>query len=139
MLRPLVGVRFQVLFTPFLRVLFTFPLQYWFTIGLLVVFSLTRWCWHVQTKFHRLRLTLFHYESLRLQDFHLLRLRFPIAFYSLPHNFWAPPISLATTLGITIVLFSSGYLDVSVPRVSFTRVILCLQHSGLPHSDIYGS
>ena len=30
---------------------------------------------------------------------------------------WAPPISLATTLGITVVFFSSGYLDVSVPRV----------------------
>ena len=32
---------------------------------------------------------------------------------------WAPPISLATTLGITVVFFSSGYLDVSVPRVPF--------------------
>ena len=30
---------------------------------------------------------------------------------------WAPPISLATTFGITVVFFSSGYLDVSVPRV----------------------
>ena len=30
---------------------------------------------------------------------------------------WATPISLATTLGITVVFFSSGYLDVSVPRV----------------------
>ena len=30
---------------------------------------------------------------------------------------WAFPISLATTFGITIVFFSSGYLDVSVPRV----------------------
>ena len=30
---------------------------------------------------------------------------------------WASPISLATTLGITLVFFSSGYLDVSVPRV----------------------
>ena len=30
---------------------------------------------------------------------------------------WAPPISLAATLGITVVFFSSGYLDVSVPRV----------------------
>ncbi len=30
---------------------------------------------------------------------------------------WASPISLATTLGITVVFFSSGYLDVSVPRV----------------------
>ena len=30
---------------------------------------------------------------------------------------WAAPISLATTLGITFVFFSFGYLDVSVPRV----------------------
>ena len=30
---------------------------------------------------------------------------------------WASPRSLATTNGITIVFFSSGYLDVSVPRV----------------------
>ena len=30
---------------------------------------------------------------------------------------WANPISLATTFGITFVFFSSGYLDVSVPRV----------------------
>ena len=56
-LRPLVGVWFQSLFTPLLRVLFTFPLQYWFAIGLLVVFRLTRWCWWIQTEFHRLRPT----------------------------------------------------------------------------------
>ncbi len=30
---------------------------------------------------------------------------------------WANPRSLATTKGITIVFFSSGYLDVSVLRV----------------------
>ena len=30
---------------------------------------------------------------------------------------WAVPISLATTLGITLVFFSSAYLDVSVQRV----------------------
>ena len=34
---------------------------------------------------------------------------------------WAVPISLATTLGITIVFFSSGYLDVSVLRVYLFR------------------
>ena len=56
-LRPLVGVWFQSLFTPLLRVLFTFPLQYWFAIGLLVVFRLARWCWRIQTEFHRLRPT----------------------------------------------------------------------------------
>ena len=32
---------------------------------------------------------------------------------------WAVPVSLATTKGITIVFFSSGYLDVSVLRVCF--------------------
>ena len=44
---------------------------------------------------------------------------------SRPHNpgitevipVWAAPRSLATTYGITIVFFSCGYLDVSVPRV----------------------
>ena len=30
---------------------------------------------------------------------------------------WAPPISLAATFGIDLSFFSSGYLDVSVPRV----------------------
>ena len=30
---------------------------------------------------------------------------------------WAPPRSLAATCGITVVFSSSGYLDVSVPRV----------------------
>ena len=30
---------------------------------------------------------------------------------------WALPLSLATTRGITVVFFSCGYLDVSVPHV----------------------
>ena len=30
---------------------------------------------------------------------------------------WAPPLSLTTTEGISVDFFSSGYLDVSVPRV----------------------
>ena len=50
-LRPLVGAWFQGLFTPLLRVLFTFPLRYWFAIGLSVVFRLARWCWRIQTGF----------------------------------------------------------------------------------------
>ena len=45
----------------------------------------------------------------------------PRSFHSLYISFWAPPLSLATTYGITIVLFSSGYLDVSVLRV-FSRL-----------------
>ena len=67
----------------------------------------------------------------RLQAFHLLRGAFPGAsarFRSLPARpfypggastppVWAPPLSLATTRGITIVLFSCRYLDVSVRGV----------------------
>ena len=56
-LRPLVSVWFQVLFTPLIGVLFTFPLRYQFTIGLSVVFSLTGWCRQIQTEFHLLRPT----------------------------------------------------------------------------------
>jgi hypothetical protein len=39
-------------------------------------------------------------------------------------RFGHAPLSLATTRGITVVLFSCGYLDVSVPRVCLPRVIL---------------
>ena len=56
-LRPLVSAWFQVLFTPLPGVLFTFPSQYWFTIGLLVVFSLTGWCRQFQAGFLRSRPT----------------------------------------------------------------------------------
>ena len=51
---------------------------------------------------------------------------------------WAIPRSLATTYGITFVFSSSGYLDVSVLRVCSTYVVMVLQTTGLPHSEIYG-
>ncbi len=57
---------------------------------------------------------------------------------------WAPSISLAATLEITVVFFSSGYLDVSVHRVPLLP--LCIGGRirkdflrGFPHSDICGS
>ena len=55
---------------------------------------------------------------------------------------WASPISLATTLGITLVFSSSAYLDVSVRRVRLPTInvgMTGLQPAGLPHSDIHGS
>ncbi|WP_207104712.1 hypothetical protein, partial [Arundinibacter roseus] len=51
---------------------------------------------------------------------------------------WAVPRSLATTCGITLVFFSWGYLDVSVPPVRLPVGIIRLHLIGLPHSDIYG-
>ena len=51
-LRPLVCMRFQVLFHSPPGVLFAFPSRYWFTIGRLRVFSLGGWSPHIQTGFH---------------------------------------------------------------------------------------
>jgi hypothetical protein len=39
-------------------------------------------------------------------------------------HFWATPRSLVATDGISVDFFSSGYLDISVPRVRFTA--LCI-------------
>ena len=44
---------------------------------------------------------------------------------------WATPRSLAATYGITIVFFSCGYLDVSVPRVR--PMWLCIHHTVTEH------
>ncbi len=57
---------------------------------------------------------------------------------------WAPSISLAATLEITFVFFSSGYLDVSVHRVPLHALwiqawIRKVSLRGFPHSDICGS
>ena len=55
----------------------------------------------------------------------------------------ALPRSLAATNGISVDFFSSGYLDVSVPRVRLVN--LCIQLTipsklgGFPHSEIPGS
>ena len=50
-LRPLVSVRFHVLFHSPSGVLFTFPLRYLFTIGHEVVFSLAGWSRRIPTRF----------------------------------------------------------------------------------------
>ena len=53
---------------------------------------------------------------------------------------WANARSLAATSAITFVFSSSGYLDVSVPRVRLRlRRIPYLQYGGFPHSEIRGS
>jgi hypothetical protein len=56
-LRLLVGIRFQVSFTPLIGVLFTFPSRYWSTIGHQGVFRLGGWSPHLQTGLHVSRLT----------------------------------------------------------------------------------
>jgi hypothetical protein len=76
-LQLLVGIRFQVYFTPLIGVLFTFPSRYLFTIGQLGVLSLGGWSPHVQTEFHVFRPTRGLHCFLPIQDYHLLWCDFP--------------------------------------------------------------
>ena len=79
-------------------------------------------------------------KTLRSRDYHPLWPGFPACYASIfgPTSWsynpgpaltgpvWAVPRSLATTCGITLVFSSSGYLDVSVPRVRLLH--LCIQY-----------
>ena len=124
------GFRFYC--TPLLRVLFTFPSQYWFTIGLSRVFSLAGWYRRFHTGLHWSRATQdtghceirYVYGAVTL--YCVIFQRLPLYITQLPPVLqprhvnipvWASPRSLATTCGITFVFFSSSYLDVSVQRV----------------------
>jgi hypothetical protein len=134
-------------------VLFTFPLRYWFTIGVYGVFSLTGWCRQIQAGFLRSRLT---QDTARPTQF--VSTGLSPSMMSLSRNFdlmsiskcspttlvlhatqvWALPFSLATTRGIIIIFFSCGYLDVSVLRVGFSFEMTGLQPDRLSHSEIFG-
>ena len=80
---------------------------------------------------------------------HTIRLHLHIRYVVLtpipfPASVWPPPISLATTFGISFDFFSSPYLDVSVREVPFIHLliqctIIMLHMMGFPHSDTCGS
>ena len=48
-------------------------------------------------------------------------------FQLLPHHHWPGPRSLATTSGVSVDVLSSGYLDVSVPRVRLYTLWIQMQ------------
>ena len=157
-LPQLVNTGFQVLFHSPPGVLFTFPSQYsalsvteeylalrggprFFPQG----FSCLVVLWILPCPF-----------SLRLRGSHPLPPVFPVPFcwdrgsvmQSEPRcartPVWALSISLAATFEITVVFFSSGYLDVSVHRVPehtlwihVCTTKVCLAR--FPHSEIHGS
>ena len=136
-------------------VLFTFPSRYWFTIGLPGVFSLGGWSRRIHTGFHVPRATqdttIFNAPCpygtvtpvVQLSNcFRFVTQRIPWSYnprIAETTLVWAVPISLATTLGITLVFSSSAYLDVSVQRVRPPCGVTGLQPAGLPHSDTHGS
>jgi hypothetical protein len=99
-------------------VLFTFPSQYLFTIGLSGVFSLGGWSPHIQTGFHVSRPT--HLSSkytFQIRGYHPLRLFFP------EHSF-----KYIKTFGLIRV--RSPLLTESL-RFLFLRVLRCFSSPGL--------
>ena len=132
MLYVLVGTRFQVLFHSPPGVLFTFPSQYYYSIGHWVVFRLGGWSPRIPTGFHVSGGTLDTASRLSISLTRLSRsmVELPISFCyqsSIPYAVrtpkvllplvWPLPRSLATTCGISVDFFSSPYLDVSVQAV----------------------
>ena len=131
--------RFQVCFTPLAAVLFAFPSRYWFAIGHQVVFSLGGWSPRIRAEFHVLRP---NWDSGRTGNRPSAKGLSPAVAplssgFAWPSRFhvpvpqprgasspvWAPALSLATTRGISFDFSSSGYLDVSLPRVWLRRAM----------------
>ena len=101
--------------------LFAFPSRYWFTIGRSRVFSLGGWSPHLQTGFRVSRptsRTLSTRNAISCTGLSPTMATLSRVFhYRNPYHVQAFPRSLATTYGISVDFFSSGYLDVSVRRV----------------------
>ena len=111
----------------------------------LIVFRLGGWSPLLPTGFLVSRGTLVpsRYRRLRLRGCHALWPRFPTVFGSAPFAcrwpatpgvrrplVWPLPSSLATTKGIEFSFFSSGYLDVSLPRVPPVKLWIHLTVTG---------
>ena len=152
-LRLLVGIRFQVLFTPLPRFFSPFP-HGTSSIGRPVVFRLGWWSTPLPTGFLVPRGTLDPSRSAVLSRTRvsLSSPRFPKRFRWDGFRFWrsatpetrrfpvwARPFSLAATRGFSFDSSSSGYLDVSVRRVWLPFRDDGIPPAGLPHSDIHGS
>ena len=152
-LRLLVGIRFQVLFTPLPRFFSPFP-HGTSSIGRSVVFRLGWWSTLLPTGFLVPRGTLDPdpLDSLSGTRVSLSSPHFPKCFrwdaFRFPGSstpgargppVWARPFSLAATRGFSVDSSSSGYLDVSVRRVWPPFRDDGIAPAGLPHSDIHGS
>ena len=142
--------------------LFAFPSRYWFTIGRQRVFSLGEWSPQFPTRLHVSRSTQDAASSpvcFLLRDSHTLWSRFPASSHSnrfgnstcavlQPPNastwVWAVPISLAATIGISVIYFPPGTEMVHFPGLAHTRLyiqraVTRVHLVGFLHSEIPGS
>ena len=116
--------------------LFTFPSRYCSSIGHQVVFRLGRWSSLLPTGFHVSGGTLDPGQMLPVSPTGLspFVVGFPTPFGYILHSLagpnpgdlrppvWPLPRSLATTCGISVDVFSSPYLDVSVQAVPLVHL-----------------
>ena len=99
-------------FTLLFGVLFTFPSQYWFTIGLSVVFSLTGWCRQIQTGRLRPRPTQdsTSHHLLPVRGYHPLRPAFPCSSSQIRLNYVVLlPLSSLNYSGLGSCAFARHY------------------------------
>ena len=140
-LRLLVGIRFQVYFTPLIGVLFTFPSRYLFTIGQSGVFSLRGWSPYVQSRFLVSRPTQGHYCFLPVQDYHLLWCDFPdtSGYYNNATGLFpvrSPLLGESRLISVppaTEMFHFAGFAS-----YSYVFTARYLKRGGFPHSEIRG-
>jgi hypothetical protein len=137
----LVGIRFQVYFTPLIGVLFTFPSRYLFTIGRLGVLSLGGWSPHVQTEFHVFRPTRGLLCFLPVQDYHLLWCDFPDTSSYYRTAAGLVPVRSPLLRESRLISFPLGTEMFHFPRFASRRYVFTSRYSiksGFPHSEIRG-
>jgi hypothetical protein len=138
-LRPLVSTRFQVLFTPLFGVLFTFPSQYWFTIGLSGVFSLTGWCRQIPTGRLQPRGTQELTRSLSLTRTQLscsmAGFPIPFRFNSMYHIVVLQPPYCRNNIGLGFFHFARHYSGNHFCFL-FLCLLRCFSSAGLRYCDL---
>ena len=151
-LRPFVGVRFQVLFHSSVRSAFHLSLTVLVHYRSLRSIQPYRMVPVDSVRISRVP-TYSGYQTnlhlLHVRDYHPVSCQFPMNFHLLckllfwsynpriaeTNLVWANPFSIASTQGITFVFSSSGYLDVSVLRVSLSTIMqrcLSFKQTGCP-------
>jgi hypothetical protein len=135
----LVGIRFQVSFTPLVGVLFTFPSRYWCTIGHRGVLRLGGWSPHVQTGFLVSRLTRGRTDGLPVRGCHPLWPAFPDGSGSDPCATGLVPFR-SPLLGESLLMsFPPATEMFQFAGFASTLAGRYRSRGGLPHSEIFGS
>ena len=141
-LRLLVGIRFQVSFTPLVGVLFTFPSRYWCTIGRQGVLRLGGWSPRFQTGLHVSRLTRESCGRFRLRDCHPLWSSFPARSAVFRKTTGLVRVRSPLLTEFRLISFPPAtemfqFAGFASPTYGFGRGYRL--RGGLPHSEIPGS